>query len=324
MARQARTHPQTLQERLMPCAKVEALEAHCQVQCEQGIDSDESTVDDNDNNDHAEDAGDPQGEPALLETRICKNTVDMFKSVLLFSQGAAKALYNNQMITTQDILQGLTDDIIKELCHAIRKPGGDVTGDQISELSLTCLKLLAFWARHIWRTSRGVDNWTNTTWDDIKTLTNQSNLKDNLLDTKQPKTMAMTLDLQLAAKAFTDMLILLGKIWGIVGHPLSYVPRSNLKGPNDADIDNETKDPPSAFWPTREPSFLGTEQLRKLGRLQNYYLDQFNQNGVFIRQKQENAKQSCSRDRGEWALSFQVIVFPGNCSAHQGEAKHMH
>jgi hypothetical protein len=60
-------------------------------------------------------------------------------------------------------------------------------------------------------------------------LTNQKTLEDNLLDTKQPKTLAMTLDLQLAAKAFTDMLILLGKMRGIAGHPLSYVLRSNLK-----------------------------------------------------------------------------------------------
>jgi hypothetical protein len=54
----------------------------------------------------------------------------------------------------------------------------------------------------------------------------------------------MTLDPQLAAKAFTNMLILLGKMQGIVGHPLSYFPHSNLKGPNNANIDNETKDPP--------------------------------------------------------------------------------
>jgi hypothetical protein len=107
----------------------------------------------------------------------------------------------------------------------------------------------------MWRTSRGVDDWSNTTWDDIKTLTNQKTLKDNLLDTKQPKTLAMTLDLQSAAKAFTNMLILLGKMQGIVGHPLSYAPHSNLKGPNNADIDDETKDHP-AFWPTREPLFL--------------------------------------------------------------------
>ncbi len=54
----------------------------------------------------------------------------------------------------------------------------------------------------------------------------------------------MTLDLQPAAKASTNMLILLGKMRGIAGDPLSYVPHSNLKGPNDANIDDETKDPP--------------------------------------------------------------------------------
>jgi hypothetical protein len=168
----------------------------------------------------------------------------MFKRVLLFSQGAAVALYNDQMITALDTLRDLTDDNIKKLCHAIRKLGGDVPGHQISELSVTCLELFAFWVRHMWQTSRGVDDWTDTTWDDIKTLTNQKTLQVEFLDTKQPKTPAMTLDPQLAAKAFTNMLILLGKMWGIAGHPLSYVPQSNLKGPNDANIDNETKDPP--------------------------------------------------------------------------------
>jgi hypothetical protein len=167
----------------------------------------------------------------------------MFKRVLLFSQGAAEALYDNQMITALDTLQDLTDDIIKELCCAIRRPGGDIPGHQISELSMTCLKLFAFWARHMWRTSRGLDDWTVMTYDDIKTLTNQKTLEDNLLDTKQPETPAMTLDLQLVAKAFTNMLILLGKMRGIAGHPLSYVPRSNLKGTNNADIDDETEDP---------------------------------------------------------------------------------
>jgi hypothetical protein len=62
-----RLRPQNLQERLMPRAQFEALERRRQVQCKRGVDSDESTVkDDNDNN--ADDAGDPQGEPAFLET----------------------------------------------------------------------------------------------------------------------------------------------------------------------------------------------------------------------------------------------------------------
>jgi hypothetical protein len=138
----------------------------------------------------------------------------MFKRVFLFSQGAAEALYNNQMITALDTLQDLTDNIIKKLFHAIRKPGGDIPGHQISKLSVTCLKLFAFWARHMWRTLRGVDDSTDTTWDDIKTLTNQKTLEDNLLDTKQPETQAMILDPQSAAKAFIDMLILFGKIGG--------------------------------------------------------------------------------------------------------------
>jgi hypothetical protein len=34
------------------------------------------------------------------------------------------------------------------------------------------------------------------------------------------------------------------------------------------------------------PQANGTEHLRKLGKLIDYYLDEFNQNGVFIRRKQ--------------------------------------
>jgi hypothetical protein len=48
------------------------------------------------------------------------------------------------MITTLDLLRDLTDDIIKELCRAIRKPGGDGPGHLISKLSMTRLKLFAF------------------------------------------------------------------------------------------------------------------------------------------------------------------------------------
>jgi hypothetical protein len=54
----------------------------------------------------------------------------------------------------------------------------------------------------------------------------------------------MTLEPHSAAKAFNDIVILLGKMRGIAGHPLSYVPHLNLKGPNDADPEDETEDPP--------------------------------------------------------------------------------
>jgi hypothetical protein len=95
----------------------------------------------------------------------------------------------------------------------------------------------------MWQTSRGVNDWTDTTYDKIKTLTNQKAPKDSLLDTKPPETPVMTLEPHLMAKAFNDMLILLGKMQGIAGHPLSYVPGPNLKGPNNADPDDKTRDP---------------------------------------------------------------------------------
>ncbi len=120
----------------MPRTQFEALEQHRQAWRDRGVDSDESTIQDKD-----KDEDDLQEEAAPLEARIRNTTIDIFKQVLLFSQGAAEALYDDQVITTLDVLQDLTDDIIKELCRAIRKPGGDGPGHQISELSMTRFKL---------------------------------------------------------------------------------------------------------------------------------------------------------------------------------------
>jgi hypothetical protein len=154
----------------MPRAQFEALKRCRQAWRDRGVDSDESTIQDKDEDD---DVDDPQEEAVPLEARICNTTVDMFKGVLLFSQGAAEAINNDQMIMTLDVLRDLTNNIIKELCRNIRKLGGDGPGHQISELSVTRLKLFAFWARHMWRPSRGVDDWTDTTYDKFETLTNQ-------------------------------------------------------------------------------------------------------------------------------------------------------
>jgi hypothetical protein len=152
---------QTFHEWLMPRAQFEALEQRQQAQRDRGIDSDEETVRD-ETKDKDKDEDNPQEEPAPLKARIHTTTVDMFKRILLFSQGAAEALYYDQMVTTLDVLRDLTNDIIKELCRAIRKPRGDGPGHQISKLSVTRLKPFA--ARHMWQTSRGVDDWTDTTY----------------------------------------------------------------------------------------------------------------------------------------------------------------
>ncbi len=99
-----RPRHQTWQEMLMPRAQFEALERRRQAWCDRGNDSDEETIHD-ETKDKDEDEDDLQEEPAPLKARIRTTTVDMFKRVLLFSQGAAEALYNNQMLTTLDVLQ---------------------------------------------------------------------------------------------------------------------------------------------------------------------------------------------------------------------------
>ncbi len=55
----------------------------------------------------------------------------------------------------------------------------------------------------------------------------------------------MTLDPHTAAKAFADLLIILGEMWGIAGYPLSYVMLPTLKETYDADMDDDSEDPPT-------------------------------------------------------------------------------
>ncbi len=74
----------------MPRAQFEALEAGQQARRDLGKDSDKSTVQDEDEDKDGVD--DLQEDAVPLETRISQTTVDMFKQVLLFSQGAAEAL----------------------------------------------------------------------------------------------------------------------------------------------------------------------------------------------------------------------------------------
>ncbi len=95
----------------MPCAQFEALKARQQAWHDQGVNSDESTNQDEDEDKDSND--DPREDDVPLEARIHQTTVDMVKRVLLFSQGAAEALYDDQMVMTLDVLQDLTDDITR-------------------------------------------------------------------------------------------------------------------------------------------------------------------------------------------------------------------
>ena len=198
-----------MQDRLVPRTVWDAEEARRRARRVRGVDSDESTAANESEEDdppqpQAQDPDNKETHEETIEVVICRQTIAMFKSVLLFSSGAAESLYDDQMITTFDVLRELDDDTIKETCRAIKEPGGLGLGHQISELSVTRFKLFAFWARHIWRTCRSI-NWTDTTWDEVSILKNQKTLEDSLQDKKVPETPAMTPDPQSAAKAFLDM-----------------------------------------------------------------------------------------------------------------------
>ena len=264
---------QSVQDRLVPRAVWDAREARRRARRARGVDSDESTV--------SEEGGDPPQPQAqvqdhdndetheeTIEAVIRRQTIDMFKSVLLFSDGAAESLHDDQMITTFDVLRELDDDTIKETCRAIKKPGGAAIGYQISELSVTRFKLFAFWARHIWRTCRPT-NWTDTTWDEVSILKNQKTLEDSLQDKKVPETPAMTLDPQSAAKAFLDMVVLLGKMRGISGIPLAYVVRFNLKSPNNTPYGNPTRDLPAFGQPESPYSSVDEKLIARAAILRN-------------------------------------------------------
>ena len=163
MARGARPRGQrNAAERLMPRAEYEALEARRQARRDRGDDSDDSTVtndDDDDDDDGGLAAQVDQGDLAdldldeeidagaiedTIDAAIRHSTTSMFQRVLMFNQGAAESLYDDQMITTIEILRELDDATIKDTCRAIKKPGGAAMGYQISKLSVTRFKLFAF------------------------------------------------------------------------------------------------------------------------------------------------------------------------------------
>ncbi len=80
----------------------------------------------------------------------------------------------------------MTDSLADETCRAIQKPGGNERGHPIPIIACQHLKLLAFWARHLWRTSQEPKDVQDLTWNDITHLADQKILEDNAKDGKDP------------------------------------------------------------------------------------------------------------------------------------------
>ncbi len=136
-----------------------------------------------------------------INVLIRRDMIAMYVRVLGFKEGDATALYDDQQIIDLDSLRKLDDPMIKELCHAIGKEGYPV-----SMILQNRLKLLVFWAKHMWRTSRGVDDLSEVDYNqDIKHLQAQKAFEDSLDDSKEPDAPKMTLMPATAAASFTQM-----------------------------------------------------------------------------------------------------------------------
>jgi hypothetical protein len=98
--------------------------------------------------------------------------------------------------------------------------------------------LLAFWAKHMWHTTRGVDDWTKTTWDDISDLADQKSLEDDVKGSTTPSPPELTHDLKYAAASFTHLKTYLCTCRSRkTGLPLEYVTRVNIREPFDGPED---------------------------------------------------------------------------------------
>jgi hypothetical protein len=111
-------------EQHLPCAQWDALQRRCQAQRDRGQDSDEET----NNSEEEEDANDPPAPEVPLKLQERDNAIAMFVRMLLFSGGAATALYDDQAVQSLETLREINDNMIRDMCRAIRKPGNDIQG----------------------------------------------------------------------------------------------------------------------------------------------------------------------------------------------------
>ena len=108
------------------------------------------------------------------------NFIAWYKDVFQFPPSVATALYDVQHLKDAKTFNELDDELIDNIFSALRK---DKTHPGIAELAVTRLKLMAFWVRHQFRTSRTTGT-TGTllvrvTLDQINLLKEQKKIEDS-------------------------------------------------------------------------------------------------------------------------------------------------
>ena len=168
-----------------------------------------------------------------------------------FSDGAAKALIDQQLLADDDALLELDDDRVDDICRAVRKPGGGQDGHQIAELAIQRLKLAVFYMKHQVRCQR-VGNLMITDNEDLDTLKQQYLLEKNWKVTNPDTDLKpMALEDNRAPIAFELAKTILRGRRGTTGIPLAYVVRHEI-APEDALYD--------PWWGHEDSTYLTIDQ----------------------------------------------------------------
>jgi hypothetical protein len=81
-----------------------------------------------------------------------ENFIGWYEEEFGFTANAATTLYDVQMLKTCSTLSELDNDAIANICKGV----GKGTGRSVAEVAATRLKLVCFWIKHQYRTSREI------------------------------------------------------------------------------------------------------------------------------------------------------------------------
>jgi hypothetical protein len=170
-----------------------------------------------------------------------ENFIAWYNQEFGFTANAPTTLHNVQMLKDASTLSELDNDAVANICKAVSKD----TGQSVAKIATTKMKLVCFWIRHQYRTSREI-GWTGRPLVKIKysgtidLLQQQKQDEDNWAsDNKEPEYTPLTLDTATTTMVFDKVKSILARVRGVMGVPLMYVIRIVLI-PED-----KRNDPPS-------------------------------------------------------------------------------
>ena len=179
--------------------------------------------DDDDDADLFPESPDPSVQP--VANSGVDPVVQLYTNILGFSPEVANSLAYEQQLDTPSAFLDLTEDNIDSICQAIHKPGGaNQRRPQVAIISVTQLKLFAFYVKINWHMSHPQADFANITKHHLDLVKEQWTIELEYLQAKDnPDPKPMTLDLMSAPACFKKVKVILGSMRRSTGNLLQYV-----------------------------------------------------------------------------------------------------